>query len=254
MGRLGTLDLATSSLLGLLICLHCCWSYNVAKLVPDPYLDEVFHIPQAQAYWAGSWRTWDPKITTPAGLYVYSWLLYDVVAALKATPELSVTMLRLTNSSATALGLFQLLGFFLEKRRAGSNLFHAPVHTTHVTLNIFASPLFFFFGVLYYTDVLSALAVVKCYSWYLNSTKSQGRARDQARGMIVFYGWAAMACRQTNVFWVAVFLGGLQVAESLKKLGYSKDWSFINTSQEPAFGGGKVYDPPLAGASVEGPD
>lgn len=32
--------------------------------------DEPFHIPQAQAYCNGEWSTWDPKITTPPGLYV----------------------------------------------------------------------------------------------------------------------------------------------------------------------------------------
>lgn len=32
--------------------------------------DEPFHIPQAQAYCRGEWTTWDPKITTPPGLYV----------------------------------------------------------------------------------------------------------------------------------------------------------------------------------------
>ena len=33
--------------------------------------DEVFHIRQALAYWHHQWRVWDPKITTPPGLYVY---------------------------------------------------------------------------------------------------------------------------------------------------------------------------------------
>ena len=33
--------------------------------------DEVFHIRQALAYWHNQWKVWDPKITTPPGLYVY---------------------------------------------------------------------------------------------------------------------------------------------------------------------------------------
>lgn len=32
--------------------------------------DEVFHIPQAQAYCRWDYATWDPKLTTPPGLYV----------------------------------------------------------------------------------------------------------------------------------------------------------------------------------------
>ena len=32
--------------------------------------DEPFHVPQAQAYCKGDYWSWDPKITTPPGLYV----------------------------------------------------------------------------------------------------------------------------------------------------------------------------------------
>jgi alpha-1,2-glucosyltransferase len=46
------------------------WFSKVAELVPQPYLDEVFHIPQAQIYCDGRFDIWDGKITTPPGLYV----------------------------------------------------------------------------------------------------------------------------------------------------------------------------------------
>lgn len=49
-----------------------CWQAVVAIWVPEPYLDEVFHIPQAQKYCQGRWLEWDDKITTPPGLYAYS--------------------------------------------------------------------------------------------------------------------------------------------------------------------------------------
>ncbi|KAF9399003.1 hypothetical protein BGX21_006942 [Mortierella sp. AD011] len=39
------------------------------KIVPHPYMDEIFHIPQAQRYCEGDFWTWDPKLTTPPGLY-----------------------------------------------------------------------------------------------------------------------------------------------------------------------------------------
>lgn len=48
-----------------------CWQAVIAAWVPEPYLDEVFHIPQAQKYCQGRWLEWDDKITTPPGLYVY---------------------------------------------------------------------------------------------------------------------------------------------------------------------------------------
>ena len=34
--------------------LLACLASQVAQLVPQPYMDEIFHIPQAQAYCAGS--------------------------------------------------------------------------------------------------------------------------------------------------------------------------------------------------------
>ena len=39
---------------------------------PHPYMDEIFHIPQAQKYCNGTYDEWDPKITTLPGLYLFS--------------------------------------------------------------------------------------------------------------------------------------------------------------------------------------
>lgn len=64
------------------------WNHQVSTMAPEPYLvwsspftirgflcvgltalqDEIFHIPQAQAYCKHEYRTWDPKLTTPPGL------------------------------------------------------------------------------------------------------------------------------------------------------------------------------------------
>ena len=38
----------------------------------QPYMDEIFHIPQARKYCNGKFTEWDPKITTLPGLYVIS--------------------------------------------------------------------------------------------------------------------------------------------------------------------------------------
>ena len=45
--------------------------------VPDPYMDEIFHIPQAQKYCDGNFTQWDNKITTLPGLYIFSLGLLD---------------------------------------------------------------------------------------------------------------------------------------------------------------------------------
>ncbi|CAG8711824.1 6791_t:CDS:2, partial [Dentiscutata heterogama] len=44
-------------------------------VVPDPYMDEIFHIPQAQRYCEGNYHEWDPKLTTPPGLAFNAFVL-----------------------------------------------------------------------------------------------------------------------------------------------------------------------------------
>uniref|UniRef100_A0A0V0GGS1 Dol-P-Glc:Glc(2)Man(9)GlcNAc(2)-PP-Dol alpha-1,2-glucosyltransferase n=1 Tax=Solanum chacoense TaxID=4108 RepID=A0A0V0GGS1_SOLCH len=47
-------------------------SILVNRIVTEPYMDEIFHIPQAQQYCKGNFRSWDPMITTPPGLWCNS--------------------------------------------------------------------------------------------------------------------------------------------------------------------------------------
>ena len=39
-----------------------------------PYMDEIFHVPQAQKYCHYKFQDWDPKITTLPGIYLFSFL------------------------------------------------------------------------------------------------------------------------------------------------------------------------------------
>ena len=41
--------------------------------------DEIFHIPAAERYCQSNYSYWDPKITTPPGLYIYSSLIAKAV-------------------------------------------------------------------------------------------------------------------------------------------------------------------------------
>ena len=49
----------------------------VNNTVVEPYMDEIFHIPQAQRYCDGNFTQWDNKITTLPGLYLFSVGLLD---------------------------------------------------------------------------------------------------------------------------------------------------------------------------------
>ena len=53
---------------------------QLATQLPDPYMDEIFHVPQARRYCAGNFSEWDEKITTLPGLYLFSVGLLDPVA------------------------------------------------------------------------------------------------------------------------------------------------------------------------------
>jgi alpha-1,2-glucosyltransferase len=48
------------------------WLINVA--VTQPYMDEIFHVPQTQRFCALDFTHWDDKITTLPGLYLFSTL------------------------------------------------------------------------------------------------------------------------------------------------------------------------------------
>ena len=49
----------------------------------DPYMDEIFHIPQAEHFCRGDFDYWDPKITTFPGLYYISYVFYKVLSLAK---------------------------------------------------------------------------------------------------------------------------------------------------------------------------
>ena len=50
--------------------------YN--KEQPQPYMDEIFHLPQARNYCVGNLSHWNSKITTLPGLYLVSLMLLRV--------------------------------------------------------------------------------------------------------------------------------------------------------------------------------
>ncbi|KAK7715125.1 glucosyltransferase [Diaporthe eres] len=187
------------------------WQAAVAISVPEPYLDEVFHIPQAQKYCESKWLEWDDKITTPPGLAL--WFMNG---------NCSEISLRMTNWAAiivlifTAVDCRRLIETRLAERgerrpRPSSLSFHA----IHTGMNIGLFPLLFFFSALYYTDVFSTLMVLFAFQNHLERMSPKGTPwRNDF--FVVFLGVASLFMRQTNVFWVVVFLGGLEAIEAAK--------------------------------------
>jgi alpha-1,2-glucosyltransferase len=238
------------------------WLTQVGKTVHEPYLDEVFHIPQAQAYWAGSWRTWDPKITTPPGLYIYSYFFAKLLAIF-GKRELSVCLLRTSISvllMLTPIFSLQCHPRYHKYQNWSSTLFVRIVHTN---LNIILCPLLFFFSALYYTDVLSAFAVLEVYRWYVYMDSEEGNgsyllsrlsadARSMICGIAIFLlGLYAMLVRQTNVFWVAVFLGGLRAVKTLSSRTRPSPLA-ADQQATVSINAHVIYDPPMRDSGVEG--
>lgn len=190
--------------------LHSLWVTAVNSTVPEPYLDEVFHVPQAQAYWAGNWTQWDPKLTTPPGLYVFSHAFNSLSKAISRKEPVQTTE-DLRNVSAVLLWLlFVSLRVFRSLRRRdemGGILYRE--------LNIMLFPLFFFFSALYYTDLLSALTVMVSYIFWGLGQTTVTSSMVLFRTMHFLSGLFALVTRQTNIFWVAIFLGGLQVVQTV---------------------------------------
>lgn len=235
------------------------WVSLVNKAVSEPYLDEVFHVPQAQAYWSHNWTQWDPKLTTPPGLYLCSYLLFSVSLLLRGSPtKLTPEVLRMTNVAATTVILPWRLQTLLDTLQKKINTRPLGANLSHTVLNICLFPPLFFFSGLYYTDVLALLVVVEAYNWDLKrdveeDPKEPGQSGHRVPETLGFlaFALAALVCRQTNIFWVAVFLGGLQVVRKIRKSATpcmsSKVSTIVKQSRQ-----NEVYDPLVSEASLEG--
>ena len=57
-------------LVSCLAALHLAVWFQRSIVLPQPYMDEKFHVPQAQRYCEGDFWYWDGKITTFPGLYI----------------------------------------------------------------------------------------------------------------------------------------------------------------------------------------
>ncbi|TDZ34078.1 Dol-P-Glc:Glc(2)Man(9)GlcNAc(2)-PP-Dol alpha-1,2-glucosyltransferase [Colletotrichum trifolii] len=195
------------------------WCSNVMERVEKPYLDEVFHIPQAQKFCEGRWTEWDDKITTPPGLYILSKYYLTIMMR----PECSVLDLRGVNIIAIiGLGILAThCRHLIETRRSDASSPPPPVvlsfHSIHLGWNIALFPVLFFFSGLYYTDVVSTLSVLAAYYHHLRRVREQRTSFLSDVGVIVL-GVVTLFMRQTNVFWVVVYMGGLEAVSAVKSL------------------------------------
>jgi alpha-1,2-glucosyltransferase len=122
----------------------------------------------------------------------------------------------------------------------------------HSALNIALFPPLFFFSALYYTDVMSTLAVLLSYHAFLTRKNTPNVLMHSLR--IVVVGVLALLFRQTNVFWVAVFPAGLAAVDVLatKQEKNSQASDSFQSVFKDAWSQGKVYDIPVGDAGPRG--
>ena len=239
------------------------WQRQVTDVVPEPYLvslpsfqifsaeqnqDEVFHIPQAQAYCVGDFHVWDPKLTTPPGLYAFA----TIFGNLGGIRNCDVFTLRLFNVLVLVLTVaYATACYGLINRTSNASTFRAFPAAPHIAFNIALFPPLFFFSGLFYTDVLSTCLVLRMHKFFLQ--------RD--RGMWLYVaGILALTLRQTNIFWVAVYMGGLEVVRTLQSIPPSpqtelpepKSWKDLVTSTFTRYSRGEIHDVPLKNAQISG--
>ncbi|KAI1939868.1 glucosyltransferase [Ophidiomyces ophidiicola] len=244
-----------------------CWLDKVNRTVVDPYLDEVFHVRQSQTYWRHQWSQWDPKITTPPGLYLLSYLLGAVGFLISRKPTiLSASYLRSLNGLVLFNSLPILLRNLLRSIWAvtdssvseNSNLVPEESNWAFslTALNICLFPPIFFFSGLYYTDLAALLIVLEVYrqdlkrpSYSKNSLWKTVFSYQTA--LFTLSGITSLIFRQTNIFWVAVFLGGLRVIKTIRSVHTETQVSAINAVIESSWKDRKLYDPLVSDAAFE---
>lgn len=176
---------------------------------PNPYLDEVFHIPQAQRYCDGNFTEWDPKITTLPGLYILSIGILQPISWFLSNPQLcsSVCALRSINLLLSTGLLYVVYSLLRQIHDFDDDLDHARGLLTAVNMCIF--PVLYFFNFLYYTDVMSTFLVLFAYLLCL----------QKRHVLSAITGSLSVCVRQTNIVWI-LFLGLVSLAETLKDNAY----------------------------------
>ncbi|KAI8896246.1 alpha-2-glucosyltransferase Alg10 [Globomyces pollinis-pini] len=192
---------------------------EISILVPNPYMDEVFHIPQTIKYLMGNF-SWDPKITTPPGLYLFVLgfkSMLDFIQPFHQSFQLwfkmidwhSPTTLRVINI------IFGLLTMYLIQKIIKLN---KNSHFEAFIISLF--PISFFFNQLFYTDSGSTFFVMLSYY----------HARHQNYFTSAFASLISIWFRQNNVIWM-VFIAIVSGIAVLNSKCHSRDWCQVLTPE-----------------------
>lgn len=133
------------------------------------------------------------------------------------------------------------------------------IYAVHTAINVALFPLLFFFSGLYYTDVFSALIVLVTFWNHLERVGLRANPKPwRSDALVVLLGIASLFMRQTNVFWVVVFMGGLEAVYAMRSLRPppTSPGKFDRETMVKfymwRYSQGEVHDPPLNEAGLDG--
>lgn len=178
--------------------ISCLVFSSVTREQREPYMDEIFHVPQAQKYCQGRFSEWDPMITTLPGLYLASvGIIKPIVwfADLRGDVVCSTAMLRFINLffNCGNLYLLYLLTCKLHQREKTRTVSRRILSA----LSLSTFPVLYFFNFLYYTDAGSTFFILFTYLMTLYGCHK----------VSALLGLCAVLFRQTNIIWVAFCAG-----------------------------------------------
>ncbi|XP_020307728.1 putative Dol-P-Glc:Glc(2)Man(9)GlcNAc(2)-PP-Dol alpha-1,2-glucosyltransferase [Oncorhynchus kisutch] len=172
----------------------CLLFSKITREQREPYMDEIFHVRQAQKYCYGKFNEWDPMITTLPGLYLASvGVIKPVVWLVDLTGKVvcSTAMLRFINLLFNC-GILYLLYLIICKLHLKEKTKTASRRVLSA-LSLSTFPVLYFFNFLYYTDVGSTFFILFTYLMTLYGC-------HKASALL---GVFAIFFRQTNIIWVA---------------------------------------------------
>ncbi|GBM15198.1 Putative Dol-P-Glc:Glc(2)Man(9)GlcNAc(2)-PP-Dol alpha-1,2-glucosyltransferase [Araneus ventricosus] len=150
-------------------------------------MDEIFHYPQALKYYKGIYNEWDPKITTPPGLYLFTSAILTPLSKVSTLNIIQLACFRLVNiffTIGTLYVIYRILQFHHKKDE--------PRILLLSSFNITIFPLLYFFNFLYYTDCGSTFFVLLMYYWHLKKFYFSASIS----------GAVSLLFRQTNIVWM----------------------------------------------------
>lgn len=184
--------------------ISCLVFSTVTREQREPYMDEIFHIPQAQKYCQGKFSEWDPMITTLPGLYLVSvGIIKPIVwlADLSGDVVCSTAMLRFINLFFNCGNLYLLYLLICKLHQREKTRTTSRRILSALSLSTF--PVLYFFNFLYYTDAGSTFFILFTYLMTLYGCHK----------VSALLGLCAILFRQTNIIWVAFCCGSLVAAK-----------------------------------------